>query len=82
MERKKVLVSERALIARINRKLQSEGERKKLHKTRDKGSSLDNLGRFHVVDEYSNYVVDHHINDLEAFGRDMQVLAEWEKLAE
>ncbi|MEJ5370230.1 MAG: hypothetical protein WHT08_18110 [Bryobacteraceae bacterium] len=70
-------VSERALIGRINRRL--DRDNKKLFKSRP-GSRLEaNVGRFYVVDVWRNTVVDTHV-DLESYGRELGVLAEWEKL--
>ena len=70
-------VSERALIGRINRRL--DRDNKKLFKSRP-GSRLEaNVGRFYVVDVWRNTVVDTHV-DLESYGRELGVLAEWEQL--
>jgi len=70
-------VSERALIGRINRRL--DRDYKKLYKSRP-GSRLEaNVGRFYVVDVWRNTVVDTHV-DLESYGRELGVLAEWEQL--
>jgi len=70
-------VSERALIGRINRRLGRDY--KKLFKSRP-GSRLEaNVGRFYVVDVWRNTVVDTHV-DLESYGRELGVLAEWEQL--
>jgi hypothetical protein len=71
-----MLVSERALTLRINRKLKRD--HRKLCKSRRREQS--NLGDFHVVDAYRNMVVDHHV-DIEALGRELGVLAEAEKIA-
>lgn len=85
-------VSERALMARINRRLEKGNFPEvvhrllgtsdwphKLHKSRSSGE-LSNLGEFYVVDTYSNTVRHSHF-DLETFARDLEVMANWETLA-
>lgn len=72
----KAPVSERALIARINRKLKIDGQTlKKLRGDR----WLNDLGRYYIVE--NNHVVQGDIN-LEEFGRELEVLRPWEKLTE
>jgi len=72
----RVLVSKRALIQRINRRLVRDGE--KLHATRGQRASLD-LGEFYVIDVYRNFVAQKDV-DLEELGRELKVLSPWEKL--
>lgn len=79
-------VTERALMARINRVLKREGRDHKLCKAR--GFRVNgwrhpdnNLGWYYVVDWYLNLIVDHHVN-LEAYGRELGVLGCGEKLEE
>ena len=77
-EQKKVAISERALMARINRKLAKEGQ--KLCKCREGSRAMSNLGTYHVIDTYKNAVIDWGIEDLEKWTKDhdLQVLAPWE----
>lgn len=70
-------VSERALMARINRKLDEDGE--KLKKARQ--SEQAELGNYYVVSENQNTVTAHGIDDLEAWARDLGVLKPFETLA-
>ena len=76
--RKTVPVGERALIARINRKLKQQGE--KLKKLRGERWASD-LGYFYIVNETLNSVEAQHVN-LEEMARELGALAEWERLAE
>ena len=75
-------VSERALIARINRKLAKQGEQlRRARATRD-GNHLipdNNLGWYFIIDVNRNFIVHTHI-DLELLGRELDALANWEKL--
>ena len=73
-----VPVSERALIARINRKLKPEGEKlKKLRGDR----WLNDLGQYYVVDVSYNALTHPHVS-LEDFARECGVLQDWEHLDE
>lgn len=70
-------VTERALIARINRKLSHGGEKFCIAR---KGTQLHwNLGRYYVLDFYRNTVVNSHL-DLESYGREIGALSELESL--
>lgn len=74
----KAPVAERALLQRINRALVKEGEVVK--KTRP-GSRLEqDVGEYYGVDTGRNFVSRKHV-DLEALGRELGVLADWEALA-
>jgi hypothetical protein len=79
---KKVPISERALIQRINRRLKQDGEmlrsaRGTWHQGRWYPDS--NLGRYYIIDFMRNFVI--HVRvDLEAYGRELEVLREWEEL--
>jgi hypothetical protein len=79
----KVGVSERALIARINRQLKPNGQQlKQARGHRDNAGRWYedmNLGRYYIIDLRRNMVMHHHV-DLEAAGRELEVLAGWEKL--
>lgn len=85
MAKQKVLVSERALIQRVNRKLKAEDQ--KLKATRgfwDKGRNLHyedtNLGWFYIIDVQRNFVVADHV-DLAHLARQLGAMAKWEELA-
>jgi hypothetical protein len=76
-EATKVPITERALIQRINRKLQQENYG--VMKIAREGSRAEqNLGRYYVVND-RNTVIDWHLK-LEEYGRDWGVLAPYEKL--
>jgi hypothetical protein len=64
-------ISERALIARINRKFTCE----KLHKARP--GTEDKKGHYYIVDQHT--VSKSHV-DLVKLGREMGVLQDWEEL--
>ncbi len=70
-------VSFRALEQRINRKLKKEGMTMRRNRG---GPYMEQYGPFYVVDLKNNSIVD-GVDDLEAYGRQLGVLAEWEKLA-
>ena len=70
-------VSERALIARINRKLAKDGwqlRRARGFWDRNQWHPDSNLGRFFIVDVDRNFIVNTHIG-LEAYGRELDALA-------
>ena len=73
-----VPVGERALIARINRKLKPEGE--KLKKLRGE-RWLNDLGQYYVIDVTQNSLL-HPDVDLEGFARECGALEDWEHLAD
>ena len=76
MAKQKVIVSERALAQRINRKL--SGTNQRLCTARSPRMEQD-CGRFYIIDTVRNMIAFKNIN-LEAQGRDLGVLAAWEKL--
>jgi hypothetical protein len=71
------VVTRRALIDRINRKLSRDGE--VLRKLRGE-IGLTEFGRHYVVDG-RNLIVDRFV-DPESYGRELGVLAEWEQAGE
>jgi hypothetical protein len=78
---RRVPVSERALIARVNRKLAKESWPKVL-KVAHPGSRLENnLGRFYILDTYTNNVVDYGF-DLADYPRLVECIANYEEIAE
>jgi len=70
----RVPVSVRALKQRIDRLLAGDG--RELKKTVG-APAIDALGAYHVIG--NNHVVSHHL-DLEAFGRELGALADYERL--
>lgn len=79
---KKVPITERALLQRINRKLKKENQVLRTARGFWAGPNWyedNNLGRYYVIDIYQNMLVDHHV-DIEEMGRDTGALAEWEAL--
>ncbi|WP_163650763.1 hypothetical protein [Modicisalibacter sp. 'Wilcox'] len=70
-------VSERAMMARINRKLESEGDQR-LRKTRQRW--VGELGSYHLVDENLNTVAAHHIESLEEFAAEIGVIKPFEEV--
>jgi hypothetical protein len=75
---RKVPVTTRALVQRINRKLAAEDM--KLKATRGMRAVAD-LGDFYVIDASRNFVVDKDVN-IEELGRKVGALQPWEVLAD
>lgn len=73
----KVKVSERALMARINRKIKPD--ELQLKKCREDARGYDYLGEFYTIDFSNNTVDDTHI-DLTAYAKELGVLAGHEEL--
>jgi hypothetical protein len=71
-----VPVSVRALYQRLNRKLAGKGL---VLKASRGGRARTEVGSFYVIDTERNTVVVHHVN-LEAYGRELGVLAQWERV--
>jgi hypothetical protein len=70
-------ISEGALIKRINRKLKPEYKQVRTAR----GFNMEqNYGHFYVLDLYRN-MVDCGDVDLQELGRELEVLAPWEELA-
>jgi hypothetical protein len=76
MNKQQIPVAERALIQRINRKLKPEGEQLRTARSQ-KVEQI--LGRYHVVDVYRHCVVLQDV-DIEAMGRELEVLKPFEKV--
>jgi len=77
--RKTVPVSERALIQRINRALKGDGEMLKAARS---PRVADELGQHFIVrltGKRNNVVTQRHV-DVEALGRRLGVLSEWEHI--
>jgi hypothetical protein len=75
--REKVTISERALLARINRKLKPDMEQ--LRKAHGVRARLD-VGDFYVVNHRINGVTMKDV-DVEKLARELGVLKEWEKVS-
>jgi hypothetical protein len=73
-----IVVSERALILRINRKLHADD---RVLRTTRGARAVKEWGRHHVRDWRLNIVVDDHV-DVADLGRELGVLREWETLIE
>jgi hypothetical protein len=71
------LVSQRAAIERINRKLANES--RQLRTSRSARAKQD-LGRYYIIDFYRNWIVRKNI-DMEELARELDCLATWEKVA-
>jgi hypothetical protein len=77
-----VPVTKRALIQRINRKLEVTKGRDSIAarvKATRGGRAQTDLGDYYLLDAERGAVLDHHL-DLEAYGRELGVLAAWERL--
>lgn len=70
-------VSEKALFGRINRVLAKKSLR--LHKTRLRSRSRDNLGRYYIRDTDTKTLVEHHI-PLAMYANDLGVVSDLEQL--
>jgi hypothetical protein len=77
-KREKVLVSERAILARINRKLAKDQE--VLRKCRRDNRSYHQLGDYYRIDVRCNGVVEMDV-PLETIAKDLEVLKPWEEIA-
>lgn len=71
-------VSERAMQARINRKLAQEG--KKLMKTQPHSRDRGELGRWYIVDEKTNAIAAHGIDALDGLAGELGTLKAGETL--
>ena len=73
----KVQITERALLGRINRKLKHENQQVKKCRADSRGHNY--LGDFYVVGTFNNCIANTHV-DLEVLGKDLGVMAEYERL--
>ena len=73
----KVAISERALLARINRKLKQDNEQ--LRKCKVDSRGYVELGGYYAIDLNRNAVIATHV-DLSKWGKEMKVLADFEVL--
>ena len=71
----KALVSQRALVARINRELKDEG--RQLRKARS--AAMKERCEYFLMDHRQGFVV-LEIGDLESFGHEWEYLKKWEQL--
>jgi hypothetical protein len=79
MANRKVPISHRALIQRINRKLAKDSMILKTARLYSTGHENTNLGRYYIVDQTKNSLAYSHC-DLDYWGKRLEVLAEWEEL--
>jgi hypothetical protein len=77
---RKVPVSERALIQRLNRKIKEDDL--VLKKCRPDSRAHNDLGDYFVVDINRNVIIERKLDsvDLQSMGRAKKVLADWEAL--
>lgn len=75
----KVMITERAAFARINRALAKQGQA--IRRTRADSRWFQTMGRYFVVDLYKNAVI-HKDCDLEELGREFGVLRDYETVEE
>jgi hypothetical protein len=73
-----VPVTTRSLVQRINRKLVLDSQ--KLMTCKKSNHWFEDLGSHYIVDMSRNQLVSKHV-DLEEFGRKVEALQPWEKLA-
>jgi hypothetical protein len=77
----KMRVTERSLIARVNRKL--AGKRQRLHKTKGRyNRTSSGMGVYYIVDEHRKEIVDAQMDAkrLANVARELGALAEWEEI--
>lgn len=77
MNRTKTFITERALVARINRALAKE--RQALRRCRETSRGFHTLGRYYMLDVQLGFVLDVDVS-IERLGRDLAVLNEREVL--
>ncbi|ACO77994.1 hypothetical protein AvCA_17810 [Azotobacter vinelandii CA] len=73
----KVKVTERALLARINRLLRQDNQQ--LCRCREGSRAYAELGDFYALDTARDVVMARHV-DLAMWARDMGILPDWEEL--
>ncbi|MFB8828215.1 hypothetical protein [Azotobacter salinestris] len=73
----KVKVTERALLARINRALRKDNQQ--LYRCREDSQAYEELGDFYAVDTAQDVVMARHV-DLAMWARDLGMLPDWEEL--
>ncbi len=78
MKSRHIAVSKRALIQRINRALEKQEEVLRATRT---ARAKQEYGDYMIIDTRRNAFV-RATDDIEVLGRELHVLAEWEKLVE
>ncbi|GAB3479353.1 hypothetical protein [Azotobacter salinestris] len=73
----KVKVTERALLARINRALRKDNQQ--LCRCREDSQGYAELGDFYAMDTAQDVVMARHV-DLAMWARDLGILPDWEEL--
>jgi hypothetical protein len=76
---KRVPVTERAVMQRINRKFRSEGGPLGREVKKTRGKAKDEIGDFYILDAQRGGVTTRFVN-LEKLARELGVLADWEHL--
>ena len=74
----KVMITTRAAVQRINRALKPDLQ--SLKKARTQQAILD-CGQFYVIDHRKNYLAYHDV-DLDAFGKELGVIEQWEAVGD
>lgn len=73
----KAKITERALFARIDRKLAKDGER--LRRCRSDSRAYAELGDYYIVNQSANTITAQHCT-LEGLAKELDLLADWEEL--
>jgi hypothetical protein len=71
-------VTTRALIQRINRVLKKNDQQLK----KARGRYEPSIGTYFVIDTYRNYIVDTRIEDIEAYAKELNCIAPYERLVD
>jgi hypothetical protein len=72
----KIILDERTVVQRINRRLKASGEQLKV----PRGKAVDQIGAYYVI-SVKQQTITHRGDDLEAFARKLGALQPWETLA-
>ncbi len=75
----KVTVSERALIARINRRFRADDEPLELRKSRSEAMKRE-YGPYYVLNTRYNVIQGYDYINLEEYAKECDALKEWERL--
>jgi hypothetical protein len=78
---KRIPVSERAVVARINRKFRAQEHYPRILKKTRGMRAFATLGDWYVLNTEAGGIDEHHV-DPEALGREMKVLEDWEYVVE
>jgi hypothetical protein len=75
----KVIVSERALVARINRRFRAEDEALELRKSRSEAMKRS-YGPYYVLNTRHNVIQGYNYINLEEYAKEWDALRPWERL--